>query len=52
MLFSPDFFYFFEAAAMLLEADPSLWCISSWNDNGQRTFQWDPHRLVSAELRV
>ena len=52
MLFSPDFFHFFESTAVLLEADPSLWCVSSWNDNGQRTFQWDRQRLVSAKHKM
>merc|ERR1739848_638227 len=34
MVLSPDFLQFFEQLAPLLHADPSLWCISSWNDNG------------------
>ncbi|KAL1527650.1 hypothetical protein AB1Y20_009036 [Prymnesium parvum] len=34
MLFSPDFFSYFEQSAWLLQADPTLWCVSSWNDNG------------------
>lgn len=33
-----DFFIMFESLAPLLEVDPTLWCISSWNDNGFRTF--------------
>lgn len=46
MLFSPDFLHFFQATAVLLDRDPSLWCISTWNDNGLRTFDWDPARMV------
>ncbi len=46
MLFSPDFLHFFAATAVLLEQDPSLWCISTWNDNGLKTFDWDPMRMV------
>lgn len=32
---APDFFTYFEATAPLLSDDPSLWCISAWNDHGQ-----------------
>ena len=35
-----------QATAGLLEADPSLWCVSSWNDNGLATLDWKPDRLV------
>ena len=34
--FSPDFFEYFEAALPVLRSDPSLWCVSAWNDNGKR----------------
>ncbi|KAK9811645.1 hypothetical protein WJX72_007588 [[Myrmecia] bisecta] len=46
MLFSPDFLHFFKATAVLLERDPSLWCISTWNDNGLSTFDWDSKRML------
>jgi alpha-1,3-mannosyl-glycoprotein beta-1,2-N-acetylglucosaminyltransferase len=39
MKVSKDFFEMFEALAPLLDADPTLWCISSWNDNGFQTFE-------------
>lgn len=32
---SPDFFEYFSATYPLLRADPSLWCVSAWNDNGK-----------------
>ncbi|NXI48481.1 MGAT1 acetylglucosaminyltransferase, partial [Galbula dea] len=32
---APDFFEYFQAAFPLLLTDPSLWCISAWNDNGK-----------------
>ncbi|CAG02737.1 unnamed protein product [Tetraodon nigroviridis] len=32
---APDFFEYFRATLPLLEADPSLWCVSAWNDNGR-----------------
>lgn len=35
MQLSVDFFPFFTAGAALLDADPTLYCVSSWNDNGQ-----------------
>lgn len=31
---SPDFFEYFLAGYTLLKKDPTLWCISAWNDNG------------------
>jgi hypothetical protein len=34
MIFSPDLLFFFEKTAPLLEQDSSIWCVSSWNDNG------------------
>ena len=33
---SPDFFDYFEATLPLLRKDPSLWCVSAWNDNGKK----------------
>lgn len=33
---APDFFSYFRALAPLLDEDPSLWCISAWNDLGQQ----------------
>ena len=50
MLFSPDFLTFFQATAPLLDSDPSLWCISTWNDNGLTYFDWDPNKLVRSLL--
>ena len=46
MLFSPDFLAYFYVTAPLLDRDPSLWCISTWNDNGLKYFDWDDHKLV------
>lgn len=36
MNLAPDFFEYFEATAPLLDKDPSLYCVSAWNDNGHR----------------
>jgi len=33
---SPDFYDYFEAALQVLKKDPSLWCVSAWNDNGKK----------------
>ncbi len=46
MLFSPDFLLMFKATAPLLDRDPMLWCVSTWNDNGLKTFEWQPTRMV------
>ena len=35
-----------QEAAPLLAQDPSVWCVSSWNDNGQASLQWDRRKLV------
>lgn len=33
---APDFYQFFESTLPILKADPTLWCVSAWNDNGKR----------------
>ena len=45
MLVSPDFFILFRDTAPLLASDPTLFCISSWHDNGRRGLVYDPYRL-------
>ncbi|VDM48808.1 unnamed protein product [Toxocara canis] len=32
---APDFFEYFSATRQLLENDPTLYCVSAWNDNGK-----------------
>jgi alpha-1,3-mannosyl-glycoprotein beta-1,2-N-acetylglucosaminyltransferase len=32
---APDFFEYFLGTIPLLKKDPSLWCVSAWNDNGK-----------------
>nr|CAI5862762.1 unnamed protein product [Callosobruchus analis] len=34
---SPDFYEYFLGTYPLLIKDPSLWCISAWNDNGKES---------------
>ncbi|KAK5621040.1 hypothetical protein CRENBAI_015131 [Crenichthys baileyi] len=32
---APDFFEYFRALYPILCSDPTLWCVSAWNDNGR-----------------
>ncbi|XP_005814409.1 alpha-1,3-mannosyl-glycoprotein 2-beta-N-acetylglucosaminyltransferase-like [Xiphophorus maculatus] len=32
---APDFFEYFQALYPILRSDPTLWCVSAWNDNGR-----------------
>lgn len=32
---SPDFYEYFSALHPILKSDPTLWCVSAWNDNGK-----------------
>lgn len=34
MKVAPDFFSYFDALTPILETDPTLFCVSAWNDNG------------------
>ncbi|KAM8841716.1 alpha-1,3-mannosyl-glycoprotein 2-beta-N-acetylglucosaminyltransferase b isoform 1-T5 [Spinachia spinachia] len=40
---APDFFEYFRALYPILRADPTLWCVSAWNDNGRDALV-DPFR--------
>lgn len=35
---APDFYEYFAANIPLLHKDPTLWCVSAWNDNGKTGF--------------
>ncbi|XP_062512127.1 alpha-1,3-mannosyl-glycoprotein 2-beta-N-acetylglucosaminyltransferase-like [Corticium candelabrum] len=35
---SVDFYEYFTATRHVLEEDPTLWCVSAWNDNGKQNF--------------
>ena len=37
-----DFFHYFLASARVLEVDESVFCVSAWNDHGQRHHVLDP----------
>lgn len=43
---SPDFFEYFNATYSLLTADPTLWCVSAWNDNGKMGLISDDAELL------
>ncbi|KAK3914406.1 Protein O-linked-mannose beta-1,2-N-acetylglucosaminyltransferase 1 [Frankliniella fusca] len=46
---SPDFFSYFSQTLRLLDEDPSLYCISAWNDQGYEHTSDDPTRLYRIE---
>jgi len=50
MELAPDFFEYMAAMAVLLDADETLWCASSWNDNGQRRFVSDASALYRSDF--
>ncbi|XP_061355719.1 alpha-1,3-mannosyl-glycoprotein 2-beta-N-acetylglucosaminyltransferase [Gastrolobium bilobum] len=50
MEIAPDFFDYFEAAAILLDKDKSIMAVSSWNDNGQKQFVHDPYELYRSDF--
>eukprot|EP00760_Papus_ankaliazontas_P029621 PhM_4_TR4320/c0_g1_i1/m.35209/K00726/MGAT1; alpha-1,3-mannosyl-glycoprotein beta-1,2-N-acetylglucosaminyltransferase len=45
MVISHDLFSFFEQTAPVMDADPTVWCVSSWNDFGFNTFDLPVDRL-------
>jgi len=46
MEYSYDFLHYFEKTAPLLDSDPSLMCISSWNDNCRKHLGSDASLLL------
>jgi hypothetical protein len=44
-VFAPDFYEYFHAVAPLLEADPTTWIASAWNDNGFDYLVADPYAV-------
>ena len=47
---APDFFDYFEATAPLLYSDPTLFCVSAWNDNGQRGHVRQPEAIYRTDF--
>jgi alpha-1,3-mannosyl-glycoprotein beta-1,2-N-acetylglucosaminyltransferase len=50
MQIAVDFFSYFEAGAKLLDDDPKLYSVSSWNDHGQARHVNDPFRLERSDF--
>ena len=46
---SPDFFSYFRRMSPLLDSDPTLYCVSAWNDNGQSSFVASPTAAYRTE---
>jgi alpha-1,3-mannosyl-glycoprotein beta-1,2-N-acetylglucosaminyltransferase len=46
---APDFFWYFRSTAWLLDKDPTLFCVSAWNDNGFKELVSDSKRLFRTD---
>ncbi|KAK3865366.1 hypothetical protein Pcinc_029025 [Petrolisthes cinctipes] len=49
LLVAPDFFSYFNQTSWLLDVDPSLYCISAWNDLGALHSAHHPYSLRRVE---
>ena len=47
---APDFFNYFLATATVLDSDPTIYCVSAYNDNGQANKVHDPRALVRSDF--
>ena len=47
---APDFFSYFEATAPLMARDSTIYCISAWNDHGQRGRAVDNRALYRTDV--
>lgn len=48
---SPDFFEYFSALYPILRSDPSIYCVSAWNDNGKDGLvDNDPTKLYRSDF--
>jgi len=45
-----DFFAYFTALESVLDTDPTVYCISAWNDNGLAKFVQDPKALYRTDV--
>jgi len=43
---APDFFEYFRSTFPILKSDPTLWCVSGWNDNGKQALIQDKAELL------
>lgn len=49
MEFSVDFFPYFRRMRTVLDADPSNYCVSAWNDNGRPSLASSPTQLYRSD---
>ena len=49
MVVSPDFITLFTETAPLMDSDPTIMCVSSWNDNGMQNLVRDNTRLMRTD---
>eukprot|EP00933_Yihiella_yeosuensis_P037880 TRINITY_DN31882_c0_g1_i2.p1 TRINITY_DN31882_c0_g1~~TRINITY_DN31882_c0_g1_i2.p1 ORF type:complete len:641 (+),score=99.06 TRINITY_DN31882_c0_g1_i2:80-2002(+) len=47
---SPDFFNYFKATLPILKADPKLFCVSAWNDNGKSEIASDAYSIYRSDF--
>ncbi|XP_035226850.1 alpha-1,3-mannosyl-glycoprotein 2-beta-N-acetylglucosaminyltransferase-like [Stegodyphus dumicola] len=48
---APDFFEYFMATHPILNSDPTLWCVSAWNDNGKDSLvAYEPELLYRSDF--
>jgi len=47
---SPDFYAYFEATLPLLRADPCLFCVSAWNENGKPSAANDTKAIYRSDF--
>jgi alpha-1,3-mannosyl-glycoprotein beta-1,2-N-acetylglucosaminyltransferase len=50
LIASPDFLSYFEQTQRLLDSDPTIWCISSWHDNGIKGSSCNLKRLYRTDM--
>ncbi|KAF4668718.1 mannosyl (alpha-1,3-)-glycoprotein beta-1,2-N-acetylglucosaminyltransferase [Perkinsus chesapeaki] len=50
MEIAPDFFNYFLSVLPLLQADPKLYCVSAWNDNGYESAVHDPRMIYRTDF--
>jgi alpha-1,3-mannosyl-glycoprotein beta-1,2-N-acetylglucosaminyltransferase len=50
MEIAPDFFSYMQAGSRLMQRDPSLYCVSAWNDHGKGKLVADPRELRRTDV--
>ena len=52
MIFAKDFLSFFTQTRVIYDTDPTVYCISSWNDNGFSSLSSDARRLYRTNFFI